>query len=719
MDDKIKCLFVTTLLIVVSFAVATSPATAIASTKSLCKKIEFAGLKLRENEGSYIVSVENTNSYLIQPGKPILPAYRKTFSFPVGTTIEYVKCEIEKIEEEIIDKPLAIAPQPTLLGCNHKLVSKAIETQIKQSKITNIYPKSWYSYRISRGIEDDQQKIFLTVDIYPLQLDMNKNTIKYASNVKIKVKYELPKEHALPTSTLGQYDMVIISPSSFSSELQPLVDHKNSIGVKTRLVTLDEIYNSYNGRDKPEQIKYFIKHALDHWNIKYVLLVGDANKVPVRYTYPQDGEEIRFVSDLYYADIYGYSGFSSWDSNGNDIFGEYEYYGKTDKVDLYPDVYVGRLACSSSSDVENVVEKIIDYETSYKPWFNNFVACGGDTSPGDSEGVYEGEYTLNYILSNYMPGFYATKLYGSKTKNKGLITLDETKELTKETIKEAIDSGAGFVDFAGHGNENTWATHPPDRENIWLPSPYGYKTGDISLLSNGDKLPVVILNACSCGKFTSGNSIAWEFVRAYNKGAVASLATTALSWGYIGSYCIEGLSGFVNVHFFSRFSNGYRTLGEIFGRTIKYYLDHSPDKDDSDIRALYYKTAEEWILLGDPSLKLGESSLKGNSIEFIEPQKGHLYVNGVNKGYITDRNTVIAVGTLDLVIGVGDPSKIKTLRIYRNNRLLKEIENIDSNIIKLSLSSRNLGVYKLIVRADFTNGDILKKELKVFQIKLV
>ena len=718
MSGKIKCLFVTILLIVVSSVVAISPATAGVSTKSICKKVEFTNLELEENKGSYIINLENTNSYLIQPGKPILPAYRKTFSFPVGTIIKEVKCEIEKTKEKILDKPLAIAPQPTLLGCNHKLASRVIKTQTKQFKTVEKYPKSWYSYRIGRGIEDGEQRIFLTVDIYPLQLNADKNIVKYASSVKMSIKYELTKKLNSPTSTLGQYDMVIISPSSFSSELQPLVDHKNSVGIKTILVTLDEIYDSYYGRDKPEQIKYFIKHALDYWNIKYVLLVADANKVPVRYTYPQDGQETRFASDLYYADIYGYGGFSSWDSNGNDIFGEYDYYGETDKVDLYPDVYIGRLACSSASDVENVVEKIIDYETSYKPWFNNFVACGGDTSPGDSGGVYEGEYTLNYILSNYMQGFYATKLFGSKTKKKGLVTLDETKELTKGTIREAIEYGAGFVDFAGHGNENTWATHPPDRESIWLPSPYGYKTGDISLLSNGDKLPVVILNACSCGKFTSGNTIAWEFVRSSNKGAVASLATTALSWGYIGSYCIEGLSGFVNVHFFSRFHNGYRTLGEILGRTIKYYLDHSPEKDDADTKALYYKTAEEWILFGDPSLQLGESSLKGDSIELIEPQKGHIYINGVNKGRIGNKNMIIAIGNLDLLIGIGDPSRVKSLRVYRNNKLLKEIDSVDSNMVKIRLSNRNFGLYKIKVIADFASGEVLNREIKIFQMKI-
>jgi hypothetical protein len=54
------------------------------------------------------------------------------------------------------------------------------------------------------------------------------------------------------------YDMVIISPNEFSNELQPLIDHKKSVGINTFLKTTDDIYIEYNGRDEAEQIKYFI-----------------------------------------------------------------------------------------------------------------------------------------------------------------------------------------------------------------------------------------------------------------------------------------------------------------------------------------------------------------------------------------------------------------------------------------------------------------------------
>ena len=84
----------------------------------------------------------------------------------------------------------------------------------------------------------------------------------------------------LATTTNNQnntYDLLILTPSKFKKNLQPLVNHKNNIGVKTTMISLDDVYEEmyWYGRDKPEKIKYFIKTAMEKWGIKYVLLVGN------------------------------------------------------------------------------------------------------------------------------------------------------------------------------------------------------------------------------------------------------------------------------------------------------------------------------------------------------------------------------------------------------------------------------------------------------------
>jgi hypothetical protein len=230
--------------------------------------------------------------------------------------------------------------------------------------------------------------------------------------------------------------MVIIAPSVFSDDLQRLIEHKNSFGVKTILKTTEEIYvDGYQGVDKPEQIKYFIQDALETWGIKYVLLVGglksliwgkprdDANQgtkdwhVPVRYNNLYDDPEHPLkatgihdpgvISDLYYMDIYKEGGvFEDWDPNGDGIFAAWSKPGVDNDthIDQFPDVSVGRLACRNNKEVKTMIDKIIKYEQNPADpsWFKKMIVVSGDgfldqedlNILWDTNGLPDGEYTI-------------------------------------------------------------------------------------------------------------------------------------------------------------------------------------------------------------------------------------------------------------------------------------------------------------------------------------
>jgi len=258
-------------------------------------------------------------------------------------------------------------------------------------------------------------------------------------------------------SGFDEYDMVVIAPEKFSSAIQPLIDHKNSYNIQTILKTTEEIYSEQDGRDEAEKIKYFIRDAIEEWNITYVLLIGGRKGqrpgfyIPGRYVILDDGfVDFPYLSDTYYADIYKNNGteFDDWDSNGDDIFAEW---GK-DQLDLEPDVYVGRLPCRYTFEVKIIVDKIIEYESSTygQSWFNNLVLLGGDTNPGMGDPFpNEGEAICDYV-ADMMVGFDATKLYCS----------DET--LTGHTeLLNAINQGCGFVLYEGHGLQNRIETFDP------------------------------------------------------------------------------------------------------------------------------------------------------------------------------------------------------------------------------------------------------------------
>ncbi len=360
--------------------------------------------------------------------------------------------------------------------------------------------------------------------------------------------------------------------------------------------TTEEIYAEYVGRDEPEKIKYFIKDAIETWGVDYVLLVGGAALVPGRYTHIYFDYEYQdywvFLSDLYYADVYDDGVyFSSWDTNGNDVFGEYNWYGNYDYVDLYPDVYLGRLACVNENEVITCVNKIITYETGEahaQSWFTNLVLFGGDSLPGDAEAVDEGEY-VNQHVADTLDGFIPNKIWASN----GLLYY-------ASNISDAINNGAGFVFFNGHGHTHLWATHPHESSQ-WIP--YGYYTNShVNALSNGNELPIIVSDACyHCQYDVAPDCFGWAFLTNPNGGAIGYLGGTDVDVSYGGTAIItKGIERLCLV-MSSNYKAGDATFGELWAHGVTDYI--APTMDEID-----YITLEEFQPFGDPSLVIAGDS---------------------------------------------------------------------------------------------------------------
>jgi hypothetical protein len=425
------------------------------------------------------------------------------------------------------------------------------------------------------------------------------------------------------------YKLLIITPKKFTTVLKPLLNHKENMGISTKIATLDEIYEHmfWHGRDDAEKIKYFIKKAVEEWQTQYVLLIGGKKgqlplwHLPVRYVNMDNDWEPHYVSDLYYADIYDLEGdFSSWDSDRDGNYGEwYKGHEPEDKnIDLIPDVAVGRLPCRNIFEVKIMVDKIIRYETTTygNDLFNNFLTIAGDTYPEyiNSKWVgYEGEYYANRAIEN-MTDFNAYRLFTSD----GSLThwFDIVKSFNK---------GFGFVYFVGHGSPMTWSNHLPNDHNRIK----GFKTYHMPLLFNNKILPVCFVSGChncqfdvSVFKFfneTAKSHIeyvpecwGWRMTRKIVGGSIATLGYTALGHTKEDKISFKGGINELEVQFFKQYGqNKIEILGEILNKAINWYLNTYPvDWDTSDVNELKdtwvnVQVVQSCILFGDPSLQIG------------------------------------------------------------------------------------------------------------------
>jgi hypothetical protein len=570
------------------------------------KVLKFSNLLVEEKNDYIDLKLDGTDSKFLAKNHYIVPEKTETFTFPFGTKIKDIKCSPRNVHIKELNKKLQITPEPFT-------TDMTVLKQTDQIKENAISIDTWYDYRVGTGIENGELKTILKVQVFPIQYNPSENKIDWAEEVEIEIDYELPEPSFNKMDEV--YDFVILTPEEFSGELSALVSHKEGRGISTKLVTLNEIYSGtyfpVNGRDEPEQIKYFIKNAIENWNTIYVMLVGGFDEFPNRETHIfvnyGSGDDEVFVTDLYYADIYDEEAeFASWDTNENDVFGEFDW-GEdelNDEVDLFPDVYLNRIACTSSFQVSTVVNKVITYENNQaytQDWFSNIIVIGGDTSPNDEEGVDEGEYTNQAIL-DIMDGFIPDKIWDSNRRLSGFSPSGLTN------INNGINAGCGFLDFAGHGAPTVWTTYPHNGNRQSLPTPTGlYRTSHISDLSNGDKLPIVITGACSPSKYMSDdNCFSWAYLSNPNGGGIASFAPNSLSWGYTTSYCIEDLGGRMHLELYRAYKeDGAFTFGEMWAKGVSNYIHTGMDGGD-------HKTIQQWQPFGDPTLSIGEESQPPN-----------------------------------------------------------------------------------------------------------
>ena len=542
-------------------------------------------------------------------GKPQLPTTTTIYELPRGSTITTVTFTPGPIHTLPTTTP--VQPVPTPQKNNDQLIPAIIPDTATYSS-TDPYPATWGWYTLGAGINNHNDYVlFLSLHTTPVHYLPAAHQLQYTTTITVSVSYTTKPTAATKTASDG---LLIITPAEFKDALQPLVDHKTSHGLATTLVTLETINLTYSGRDLPEKIKYCIKDNLDTSGISYVLLVGDMKKLPIRITYAS-WWEANILSDLYYADIYNTQDqFCTWDRNLNNRFGEITHNGADiDGVDLYPDVNVGRLACSSITDVQNQVNKIIAYETQTtgQAWFKHIILAGGDTFPGSMDaprGVYEGEIT-NTAVAATVPAFTPKFLWTSK------------HNLHFFTFNHAIDDGAGFVSYSGHGFEHGWGTYRP---NAMTKTMVLYYTPYIKQLKNGNKLPIIFFDACLTAKLdfnitdlkhyypvlsdllvrlgiTSNDPtvsypcFAWSFLVKADGGAIGTIGATRTAYTHVDADGIYGGAGYLNVQFFSSYHDGVR-LGQMMTGSQAGYLNGV---------GMDYFTLEEFLLFGDPSLMVG------------------------------------------------------------------------------------------------------------------
>jgi hypothetical protein len=267
----------------------------------------------------------------------------------------------------------------------------------------------------------------------------------------------------LPSVEGNPVDYVVITSAALAGAFDSIIDWRTRRGQVAALRTVEWINANYPGCDIQERIRNFIIDANSSWGTNWVLLGGDKDVVPVRWTSPDQDEP----SDLYYAELDG-----NWNILQNAYFGD----TLADLADqtLTADVCLGRLPVWDTAQVASFWDKLQAYEKQPDPdpdYIHGILMAGGSFDRyGDGMGAAnkdqrpagqgaEGLQLLEWFDSCGFRKVY--ELYGPRLDPNGQHIppwWEGDAELTNASFTAAFETGYQFINHMDHGSPSVLGT---------------------------------------------------------------------------------------------------------------------------------------------------------------------------------------------------------------------------------------------------------------------
>lgn len=432
-------------------------------------------------------------------GAPELPVIRKFVAIPVCADVNF-ESRVLKKETLILSAPLYPRQPPisksSLSGAKDFIINQedyTVDAFLPQDRV-----------RIVR-ISEIQGIRVLVIEIYPVVYNAPFNKLELATEMEITLKFTSPDWHTTQKKfsrfnncNSGQklilnYDSykkltysgfkenknlslpigyLIIVPDEYYTNVIPLKDWKTQKGYYTTVTRLSEIPDS-----TPAGIVTYINQAYTGWSVPptFVLLVGDTDKI-------------------------GYFTYVSFENVHTDLN-----YSLMDTMDYFPDLYVSRFSVANTSQLDSLVQKTIKYEKS--DWSSDSSWCrnGYFIASSDMENHQIAESTHIYCMEK-------CRSYGMFCDSLWLYSSP-----SGTPIATAVNNGASWVIYSGHGGATLWQDP-------------GFSVSNVHSLSNTDKIPFTASFACNTGNFTVGECFTESWIRTGYRGAIVSLGSSVSSF---------------------------------------------------------------------------------------------------------------------------------------------------------------------------------------------
>lgn len=477
---------------------------------------------------------------------------------------------------------------------------RQLKVNDQQLNFTNIYNKNGVNeYQIS-GTNPNYLVWDVTnfENVQQLNIDNASHSIQFkddASEYRTYHVFEPGKAYKVASKklvrnqnlhSLKNIEYVILTPQKFKTQAEAIANfHRTQSNLSTIVVTNEEVYNEFSsGTPDITAIKNFMRHLYQQRSftdtLKYLLLFGDGsydNKSQsssnTNYILTYQSEGSIKVSGTYVCD---------------------DYYGLLDDSEGgtvgYLDIGIGRLPIKNTTEANNAVQKITNYNSnpeSYGNWRSsiNFVADNGD---GNLH-INDADDIADLVETNY-PKFNLNKIYIDAYPLEESAGGDIVPEAT-HAFNNAINQGTLFLNYTGHGGE------------LGLAHEQLISIQDILSWNNANQLATFMTATCEFTRYDDKNrtSAGEQVFLNPNGGGIALFTTTRIAYA--------GPNKIINTAFFNQlFDDNTFRMGDLIRRT-KNALGNSS------------QNMRIFTLIGDPALslaipKINVSTLKINNATF-------------------------------------------------------------------------------------------------------
>ncbi|MFA8301202.1 MAG: C25 family cysteine peptidase [Hyphomicrobiales bacterium] len=592
-------------------------------------------------------------------GYPAVPVKKQLIEIPYGaiSSIKIKSFEFEEFSLSDYGSDLPLIPtQPSL--SKQEDFAKFIINE-------DIYKSEDYIFNELVEIEDlgyMRSTHLAVIKISPIQYNPSSNTIKVFSKIEFEIinsNCDFKKEKELKAQTASPYfsgltgnmiinktrtenitnypvKYVIISPRIFEETLKPFIQWKTEKGfnVITGYTDMPEVGTS------KESIKSYLQSLYINSTAKdpapsFVLFVGDINLIP---TYEEQYIELKHPSDKEYVEFTG---------------------------DMIPDMFFGRFSAQNIEHCQTYVEKTIMYEKCSMPdpsYLENALLVSG---VDETNAIIECNGQIKYAARNYVNkehGINATTyLYPSSGED----------NVAGEII-DIISNGVSYSNYTAHCKPEGW--NDPKFQN-----------NDVFSLTNKDKYCVIIGNCCKSSKFDINESFSEKITRTKDKGAVAYIGASDLSYWEEDFHFSVGLS--------TPSAEPPPTYeGSGFGFYDRLFHDHGEEFSD------WYITTSQIIFAGNLSVSTSETQKKRyywNIYNVIGDPSLMIHM-GIPTDINVSHNNIIPEGQIEYEV-ITEPYAY--IALSQDGKLISSCLAAKSGRGKLNIDNIKLGKAKVVVTA--------------------